>query len=208
MALASFPSALGQTPVTTPPAKPTTLPFAISPETTNIISPLRSDGTVDYVAALNQKFSQGVTPGNNGFVIWLKIVGTGPSIMLPEHRDKTLSLLGIPEAKDPEATWRSSGYFYEPKTPEDQAAGKGFDEMLESRYHLWDADKFPAAAAYLKSVDPFLNLAVEASSRPRWWMPYSSDDGRSMLFHSGPLPCGSDVQYSLCAPRDLRSKRR
>ena len=45
-----------------------TFPFlSISKETTIITEPLRSDGTPDYVAAINARYSKGVTPENNAF---------------------------------------------------------------------------------------------------------------------------------------------
>ena len=47
----------------------------ISKETTYITEPLRADGYPDYVAALNQRFSQGVTPENNAAVLfWILIL--------------------------------------------------------------------------------------------------------------------------------------
>jgi hypothetical protein len=44
-------------------------PFSVSKETTAITGPLHDDGSVDYVAALNQRHGQGITPENNGFVL-------------------------------------------------------------------------------------------------------------------------------------------
>ncbi|MFP6600890.1 MAG: hypothetical protein VB862_00040, partial [Pirellulaceae bacterium] len=44
------------------------LPFTVSKETTRITSPLRKDGYVDYLAAINVLSSRGVTPENNVFV--------------------------------------------------------------------------------------------------------------------------------------------
>jgi hypothetical protein len=40
----------------------------ISKETTYFTEPVRDDGTIDYLAALNNKLSEGVTPENNAFV--------------------------------------------------------------------------------------------------------------------------------------------
>ncbi len=58
-------------------AEPGALPFAIEKETTAITSPLRADGTPDYPRAVNDLLSQGVTPGNNGMVIWVQeVAGT------------------------------------------------------------------------------------------------------------------------------------
>ncbi len=65
----------GQTAPATSPAAGK-IPFTISKETTVATQPLMPDGTVDYVAALNERYGKGATPENNGFVVWLKVVGT------------------------------------------------------------------------------------------------------------------------------------
>ena len=49
----------------------------ISKETTYITEPLRKDGYPDYVAAMNQRLSQGVTPENNAAVPFWKAMGPG-----------------------------------------------------------------------------------------------------------------------------------
>ncbi len=68
--------------------------YTISKETTYITEPLRKDGFVDYVAALNQRSSQGVTPENNAAVLFWKAMG--PEEIEPEYRDKYFQMLGIP----------------------------------------------------------------------------------------------------------------
>ena len=76
-----------------PPKAPLVL-VTISKETTYITGPLRKDGYVDYVAALNQRCSQGVTPENNAAVPFLKamwLAGIGP-----KHGDGYCRMLGIP----------------------------------------------------------------------------------------------------------------
>src|SRR5687768_13869793 len=49
----------------------------ISPSTTFIDEPLRPDGYPDYVEALNQKMSEGVTPENNATVVLFRAMGPG-----------------------------------------------------------------------------------------------------------------------------------
>ena len=51
--------------------------ITISKETTYITEPLRKDGYVDYVAALNERFRAGVTPENNAAVPFWKAMGPG-----------------------------------------------------------------------------------------------------------------------------------
>src|SRR5438046_1013453 len=49
--------------------------ITISMETTYITEPLRPDGYPDYVAALNQRASEGVTPENNAAVLLQRAFG-------------------------------------------------------------------------------------------------------------------------------------
>ena len=75
------------------PAKPRVL-VTISKATTYITEPLRQDGYPDYVAALNQRFSRGVTPQNNAAVLFWKAVG--PSSINKKRRAEYFQMLGIP----------------------------------------------------------------------------------------------------------------
>src|SRR5262245_55897881 len=52
--------------------------FTISKETTYVTGPLDKDGYIDYVAALNERLRQGVTPENNANVLIWKALGPRP----------------------------------------------------------------------------------------------------------------------------------
>ena len=75
------------------PKKPRVL-VTISKETTYLTEPLRADGYVDYLAAVNQRCQAGVTPENNAAVLFWRAVG--PKEIRPEYRDKYFQMLGIP----------------------------------------------------------------------------------------------------------------
>jgi hypothetical protein len=73
----------------------TTLPFTLSKETTALTAPLLPDGTPNYVQAVNDYYSQGVTPANNGYVLWLDaVVGTDYNSLSPSICDRVLALTG------------------------------------------------------------------------------------------------------------------
>ena len=67
--------------------------FTLSKQTTYVSGPLRKDGTVDYVAALEAIARRGVTVENNAAVLLYQIVG--PSEILPELRAEYFKRLGI-----------------------------------------------------------------------------------------------------------------
>ena len=73
--------------------QPAQVAVTISKETTYIVEPLRSDGYPDYVTALNQRSSQGVTPENNSAVLFWKAVG--PKEIFPQYREQYCQMLGI-----------------------------------------------------------------------------------------------------------------
>src|SRR5262245_10829322 len=61
--------------------------FTVSPETTYVTSPLDKHGYVDYVTALNERLSKGITPESNANVLIWKALGPHPegATMPPEY---------------------------------------------------------------------------------------------------------------------------
>jgi hypothetical protein len=159
-----------------PATTPAALPFTISKDTTCITTPLRPDGTPDYLAALNDKYGKGVTPDQNALIPFLQIFGTGSDRIVPESSEQALKLLGVTQP------------------PPDHAQFQSFDNYLQSKSlisintdvvalvndahkHLWTADQDPLLADYLQSQAPSLDLAVQASSRSHWFYPFVSQSG-------------------------------
>ena len=127
----------------------------ISEETTHITEPLRKDGSVDYVGALNQRFSQGVTPENNAAVLFWKAMG--PVEIAPEYRDKYFRMLGIPPLLE------QGDYFVDLDNTSDQL------DLAMTR--PWSRTDFPVLAEWLVANEKPLALVVEASKRPRRYDP-------------------------------------
>ncbi len=67
--------------------------ITVSKETTYLTGPLRPDGTVDYLAAVNEHCSQGVTPENNAAVPLLQAIG--PKEVPEQGREQFFKMLGI-----------------------------------------------------------------------------------------------------------------
>jgi hypothetical protein len=167
-----------------------TPPFTISKETTAITAPLRDDGSVDYVAALNQRFGQGVTPENNGFVLWLRVMGTRGT---PQStRKQTLALCGVPEQTNLGPGWKD----FTGKTPLD-----------EQPMRMWKAQDYPAYAAYLARQEDVLAFAAQAASKPQWWAPSVSLDGTVMQILLPELNPLRGVSLTLCGRALLRAQQ-
>lgn len=72
---------------------PAPVKIIISHDTTRITGPVNSDGTINYVAAMNEEFGKGVTAENNAAIILLRAFG--PEFLEAETRDKVLEILEI-----------------------------------------------------------------------------------------------------------------
>jgi hypothetical protein len=165
-------------------------PFTVSKETTAITGPLRDDGSVDYVAALNQRYGQGVTPENNGFVLWLRVMGARGT---PQStRKQTLALCGVPEQTNLGPGWKD----YTGKTPLD-----------EQPVRMWKAQDHPAYAAHLKREEDILALATQAAAKPQWWAPSVSLDGTVMQVLLPELNPLRGVSLTLCGRSLLRAQQ-
>ena len=147
-------------------AKPRVL-VTISKETTYITEPLRADGYPDYVAALDQRFSRGVTPENNAAVLFWRAMG--PSAVDKRDREKYFQKLGIaPLPVD-------GDYFADAEAYVDRVKGPASREEIQSRHsevweqmksaerRPWSKDEFSTLADWLAANEKPLALLVEAS---------------------------------------------
>ncbi len=154
--------------------------FTLSKETTAITSPLNADGTPDYVGALNAKYSQGVTPENNGFVVWLEAVGTRwqDGNIADAARDRVLAMCGAKATPPDGVIWKGyTQYLIDVKKLTDQWRlpderwNAALNEMKHARFELWTREQHPDFAEYLTANNKWLDKMVEATSRPKWWSP-------------------------------------
>lgn len=138
--------------------------YTVSKETTYLTGPLWKDGSVDYVAALNERASRGVTPENNAAVLFWKAVG--PEEILPEYRDEYFHMLGMaPLPQKGNYFVRLEAYLAQ----RDGAKPDDYDTYALLRPVLerpWSEEEFPDLAAWLAANEEPLALLVEASKRP------------------------------------------
>ena len=166
------------------------VPFTASSDTTKITGPLREDGGIDYVAALNERLGHGVSSQNNGYVTWLRAVGFK---QLPSStREKTISLLGAQGLAGEKSGWEA----YPDSEPIDQTAVK-----------MWKEDEYPKLAAYLNRQAGPLDLAVQAAAAPQWWAPAVSTNGTVAWVLLPELNSLREVSRLLCDRALLRAKQ-
>jgi hypothetical protein len=180
------------------------LPFVISKETTGILRPLRPEGTVDYLKALNEKYGKGVTAEKNAFVGWLEVVGTGDSVFKKESRAEVLKLCGAKESvgmgwKRWEQTLKEAGLKAE--------AEKSYEPVDFAVRNLWAAEEFPRFAKYLEDQGKVLDAVKAAFARERYYSPYVGREA-GFVMNSGHSSMGrlSEMSRFLAARATLRAK--
>jgi hypothetical protein len=156
--------------------------IAISKETTYITGPLGPDGYVDYVAALNQRASKGVTPENNAAVPFLEAMG--PGMVQQQCRDRYYRMLGIAPLPD------KGPHFLSLEAYAKASKGAGgerqlFDQLVEQHDRAlkrpWRKAELPLLAAWLEANKRPTELFMEASRRPRCYNPLiSGSDGAAI----------------------------
>ncbi len=154
--------------------------LVISKETTYITEPLTPEGLPDYVAFLNRRLSQGVTPENNAVVLLLRALG--PKLegrMLPAWVYRRLGM------RPPEMQGK---YFvpvgeglnrYFQKQPLKLQAWSQLQEQLSTR--PWRHREAPLLARLLEQNRRPLEIIRQASLRPRFYMPPLVDPQESLI---------------------------
>jgi hypothetical protein len=152
--------------------------FTVSKETTFITDPVDKDGRIDYITALNQRWSKGVTPDNNAVVLLVQAFGPAP--------DGTKRLPAFYERlKTPEPPERGD-YFVDTNrfcrehlkfTHNDQFMKFG-DDQESARLRPWSAKQFPTIAAWLKANEKPLTIVIQASKRSHYYAPVVTSDPR------------------------------
>ncbi len=169
----------------------------ISEETTYIVEPLREDGYVDYLAALNERSREGVTPENNAAVLLWQAIGPAEFLGSCGGQDhqwffEELAVDPLPEkgeyfvgldelAKRMEVSPRPAEGGQKPGTgpveeKEDERdwqdiLGELWEQCDQAKQRPWSIDEFPELAAWLESNEDPLRLFVEASRKERFYTP-------------------------------------
>ncbi len=152
--------------------------ITVSKETTRLTTPLRDDGYVDYLTALNEQSGRGVTPKNNAAALLWRALG--PAAFDEDLRGPYSKVLGPPKPPDGGSCFVNYGRFVEDRG--DKKAGEDPDEQYDrARDGPWSAKDCPAVAEWLVANRASLELVVEASQRARYFVPLVSNDDNTPL---------------------------
>jgi hypothetical protein len=134
--------------------KPAGPKFTISRETTFVSGPVRADGTIDYVEAINAQHGKGVTKEENAAIPIIEAVvmrDPGPKGHYVLLRKK----LGLPE----------------PAAPPQDGPRRQPPDFDRANQGPWTADQYPDIAQWLKDNEKSIDLVVAASQRDKYYMP-------------------------------------
>ncbi len=154
----------------------------ISKETTYITEPLRPDGYPDYIAALNDRASKGVTPENNAVVPFFRAMG--PGMVNEKFRDQYCKMLGIPSPPEKGKYFVALDEYAKTlkptkpgERPDGEISKEIWNQLASATKRPWRAEELPLIAKWLAGNQQPMDLLVEASKRPRWYSPLISEGG-------------------------------
>ena len=151
-------------------------PITISPETTVIAGPLLENGYVDYIAAMNQQLSQGVTTENNAAVLLLQV--TGPH-EIGRNTAQYCQMLGVLELPLDGAYLVPAERF---EVSVDNAVSKQrLADHDQASKGPWTAEQIPVLARWLEQSTTHFDLIEKATRRTRYYTPLISGDPPSMV---------------------------
>ena len=154
--------------VAVPPPK-----ITISKETTFFTEPLRPDGFVDYLEAVNRHFSKGVTAENNACVLLNQAMGPSPEgRRQPDSFFKKMGIEPLPDEGKYFLSFRQWAAAQDNALPINQ-----INEMeYQADERPWTAKEFPLIAAWLKDNEIQLQMIAEATERSRYFSPLVNSD--------------------------------
>ncbi|HVS72189.1 MAG TPA: hypothetical protein VHQ47_13115 [Phycisphaerae bacterium] len=160
-------------------AGPAARPYTVGAETTVINGPMWDDGTLDYVGAINERLSKGVTAENNAAVVLL-------GVFAPVGKTKEeLAALGV----------KGGALVPAMKSLEDFALEQHLDidvdvlgdREMEARRRPWTEKEFPVIAAWLDANKAGLARIRVGAERPRFYLPWVAEHGRGDVLSAIPL---------------------
>ncbi len=133
---------------------------------THITEPLDESGRVDYLEALNRRYSRGVTAATNWEIALLREFGAPK--LAPESLKEHWRRLGIPPIHPDRDKPMLQGYRSGDKYSElDNKANESFMNSIGP----WTVAEFPHEARWLGMRKSALDRLVDASTRPHNYVP-------------------------------------
>ncbi|MCP4815569.1 MAG: hypothetical protein GY888_23915, partial [Planctomycetaceae bacterium] len=147
--------------------------ITISRETTRITQPLDDAGYVDYLQALNDQATEGVTPENNFEVIVRQVM---PFEEISENlRSEYFRLLEIPIPDERKNFFQEFIQYALEQNNDPKQEDKVYEEHDRVMIKPWTASEHPLASTWVKIQEKHLDQLVEGSRREKFYTPYLAD---------------------------------
>ncbi len=158
------------------PAKPKVAApkITVSKETTWATEPLREDGTVNYLEAVNRLFSKDVTPENNACVLLYQAMGPSPEGQ--RRPDLFFRRMGIEPLPDEGKYYRDLGKWVRDRPDAPNDINLVYDMQTTSGQRPWTKAEFPLIAAWLQENEIPLRTVALAADRPKYFSPLVGSD--------------------------------
>jgi hypothetical protein len=146
--------------------------ITIAPDTTFITTPLKPDGTPNYIQALDDLYSAGITDDNNAAPLLLSAFNP-ETTLAKSAREQIYARLHMPLHPAPVPFQDSYSLFLHPDGHIIDGQ-QNDDEIALCRKSLWKESDHPALAAWLRTAGPALDFLHVAVKRPRYYVPYGA----------------------------------
>ena len=166
-----------------------TPPVVISRQTTYVTEPLLAeDGLPDYLAAINRRYSQGVTPENNAAVVWWQALGREPDgFPIPPEVFQQLGMKPPVQKQGFDSSIKQvvsfTGWGEE---------GEYLDKVNKLWLRLyrcpWRSEDFPVYSRLLDRNRKWLDLCVQGSRRTRFFSPAFTNTPRARVVGASLMP--------------------
>jgi len=144
----------------------------VAADTTVVLEPVRPDGTIDYEAALNARYSVGITPENNAAALLDQVFQ--PAFESLELKIRYYQYLGVSEPLRGQCLISESEFATQSWGPRNAAgpAHIAFDDPCRLALSKpWARADYPDIATWIDLNNEPLRLIEQASHRPRLFDP-------------------------------------
>ena len=150
--------------------------ISISKETTWATEPLRADGTIDYLEAVNRRFGKDVTPENNACVGLYQAMGPSPEGK--RQPDSFFRKMGVEPLPDEGTYYRDLGKWVKDRPDAPNDVNTVYDMQSKSGERPWTKAEFPLIAGWLKDNEVPLRTVTQATERTMYFSPLVGTDAQ------------------------------
>lgn len=160
--------------------------FRVSPETTYYVEPIRSDGSVDFAAAINAELGSDIAPEENAYALLLQAIGP------VENASPTLyDLLGIKPPNETSVRFRKMDEVFAQEASSDERLETLLDVESELRARPWQREEYPEVVQLIEQNRETLERVHQAVASDKYFRPLVATDenGQPLLILDDHL-CG------------------